>query len=614
MMLFTTETEDKKAAQPSEQTQGHEEELRQIEEEYRRFGIEGRDEESMDSIADALSTFQSDAEEYEKQPEKAGKSSDLSKKKRWIPILAVCAVVGLVLYYAVLKPMLQTAADAAAVPDINTWLNEQVESGMMTEQERTNLMNQGKCEVLGSQNRILMFNHVEKANIQSVEVHNPHGTYTFYRDSSDNFAILGAETTSYSKEMLSSLVVSSGYTLSMTRVSENCDTMSEYGLAPEDQPSYYTLTTTSGVTHTVYIGDPIPTGAGYYCSYEDRPAVYVLDSSLASTLLADVRDLMTAVLAYSISSNNYYTITNFEMTKHGERFLEVDYLTDAERIQNASNSIWRMQYPEGGYTPSSTTYDGMLQTFSSFIGNRVLEYNVLRTENAEDDVTEEQVALLQQYGLAQPETTVSFDYTDPEQGYTVNIGLWFSALHENGTYYVYSWLTDIISEINAASYPWLSYDIIDFIDRPVFQMNINNVGKVEISGGAASAGDIDGTVDADFRLNGEGQALIVNENNTGKTLDTQNFRQLYKTMLSIEIDGYTEDDTTDAEKLYATMKITTNAGVETEYKFYAYSTRRCFMTINGEGEFYVLRDQVRKMLSDAQKVIDGVAVNSDARS
>ncbi len=610
MMLFTQTTEDTetKTAQQAETPDVSEEELRQLEEDYIRYGIEGKEEESMDSIADALSTFQNEGDEEADKADKT-KISDIAKKKRMIPILAIVAVVGIVLYYAVLKPMLDEAAAESAPPPINTWLSGQVEAGLLSEQEYTMLLNQGKCEVLGSQNRILMFNHTEKADIQSVEVTNEFGTYTFYRDSSDNFVIKGAETASYDKEKLSSLVVSSGYTLSMTRVSENCEDMSEYGLSEADNPAHYTLTTTQGVTHTVYIGKAIPTGAGYYCSYEDRPAVYVLDSSLASTLLADVRSLMTAILAYPISTNSYYTVTNFQMHKNGELFLHVNYLTDAQRIQNASNSVWQMVYPEGGYTPSNTNYDAMLQSFTNFTGLGVLEYNVIGASE-DEELTEEQLDIFVKYDLAQPQTTLSFDYTDPNAGYTVTNNLWFSSMTEEGIYYVYSWLFDTISFIDAASYPWLSHDIIDFIDEPVFQMNINNVARIEISG--AEKGDEPLTTD--FRLEGDGQELVVKDVITGTTVDTQNFRQLYKTMLSIEIEDYTESTDTSEESCIATMKITTEAGIETEYKFYAYSTRHCFMTINGEGEFYVLRDMAAKLISDARKVLAGITVSSDARS
>ena len=613
MMLFAVSGEPETKTQAAETAGNAEpaltEEERQLQEDYRRFGIEGEDEVSMDSIADVLSTFQDDAEdEGEKKPEKTNRRSDISKKQMLIPILAVCAAVGLILYFFVLKPMLESITEEE-IPPINTWLTEQLTSGAISEIEYNDLLNKGKCEVLGSQNRILMFNHTEKANIQSVEVHNTHGTYTFYRDASDNFVIKDAETASYDREMLSSLVVSSGYTLSMTRVSENCEDLSEYGLSKADNPSYYTLTTTQSVTHTVYIGKPIPTGAGFYCSYEDRPAVYVLDATLASTLLADIRDLMTAILTYPVTSTAYYTITNFDMTKNGEQFLHVDYLTDAERIQTASTSVWKMVYPEGGYTPSSTNYDAMLQTFTNFTGNRVMEYNVLGGMDTEE-LTEEQLALFEQYGLAKPETTISFDYTDPNGGFTITNAVWFSPMTEEGQYYVYSWLFDLISVIDAASYPWLSYDLIDFIDRPVFQMNINNVAKIEISGGEIG----EEAMSADFRLAGDGQELVVTEDLTGTVVDTQNFRQLYKTMLSIEIEDYTEDSSTDESKCIAVMRITTEADVVTEYKFYAYATRRCFMTVNGEGEFYVNRDMAAKLISDAKKVIAGIEVNSDARS
>ena len=613
MMLFAMSGEPENETKAAENTSSVEPELteeeRQLQEDYRRFGIEGEDEVSMDSIADVLSTFQDESEEEgEKKPEKANRRSDLSKKQRLIPILAVCAVVGLILYYVVLKPMLESISEQE-IPPINTWLTEQMTSGAISEIEYNDLLNKGKCEVLGSQNRILMFNHTEKANIQSVEVHNTHGTYTFYRDASDNFVIKGAESASYDREMLSSLVVSSGYTLSMTRVSENCEDLSEYGLSKADNPSYYTLTTTQGVTHTVYIGKPIPTGAGFYCSYEDRPAVYVLDSTLAATLLADIRDLMTAILTYPVTTTAYYTITNFDMTKNGEDFLHVDYLTDAERVQTASTSVWKMVYPEGGYTPSSTNYDAMLQSFTNFTGNRVLEYNVLGTMD-EEELTDEQAALFAQYDLAAPETTISFDYTDPNAGYTITNAVWFSSMTEEGQYYVYSWLFDVISVIDAATYPWLSYDIIDFIDRPVYQLNINNVAKIEIWGGEIG----EEQMKSDFRLVGDAQELVVTEDLTGTVVDTQNFRQLYKTMLSIEIEDYTEDSSTDESKCIASMRITTEAGVVTEYKFYAYATRRCFMTINGEGEFYVNRDMAAKLISDAKKVIAGIEVNSDARS
>jgi hypothetical protein len=68
------------------------------------------------------------------------------------------------------------------------------------------------------------------------------------------------------------------------------------------------------------------------------------------------------------------------------------------------------------------------------------------------------------------------------------------------------------------------------------------------------------------------------------------------------------------ENLYLTLTIETRAGNVTEFKFYPYSTRRAYYTVNGEGEFYVLRDRVTKIITDAAKVVSGELVDPDANS
>ncbi|MBQ4289816.1 MAG: DUF4340 domain-containing protein, partial [Clostridia bacterium] len=443
----------------------------------------------------------------------------------------------------------------------------------------------------------------------SVEVHNDFGTYTFYRNAADDFVIQGAESAPYSKESLASLVVSAGFTLSMSRISENCDTLEEYGLSDSDNPAYYTLTTSRGITHTVYIGKPIPTGAGYYCKYENRPAVYVLDSTLAGTLLSDVRTLMTAVITYPMSTVYYsLCISDLEIQKDGELFLSVDSMSDAEKTQTASNSGWKMLYPEGGYTPSATNMGNLFSSFASLTGSAVLEYQVLGDA---EEPTEEQLEVLARYGLSKPYISVTYTYTDPSGGFSVENGVWFSARTENGTYYVYSWLFDLISEVSESDCPWIRYSLIDFIDPPVFSRNIVDIAKISISSGPD---DTDYSVNTDFQLVGDGSELVVTDLVSGTIPDTSNFRHLYVTLLSLDIQGYAEDLSAREESLLATLRVETEAGLVTVYRFYTESTRRCFVTIDGEGEFYVMRDAVRKMLSDTKKILNGEDVDYNSRS
>ena len=90
------------------------------------------------------------------------------KQQRIVAIvLGAVFVVLTVLYFTVVKPMLTETP-------VETEPLETVEG-----------------EAVGTNNRYLIFPQVERSSIQSVEVHNEFGSYTFYRDASDTFQLKG---------------------------------------------------------------------------------------------------------------------------------------------------------------------------------------------------------------------------------------------------------------------------------------------------------------------------------------------------------------------------------------------------------------------------------------
>ena len=66
----------------------------------------------------------------------------------------------------------------------------------------------------------------------------------------------------------------------------------------------------------------------------------------------------------------------------------------------------------------------------------------------------------------------------------------------------------------------------------------------------------------------------------------------------------------DPSKLMLTFSYTTTSGEVSEYKFYQYSTRRAFVTLNGDGEFYTYVDMIEKVINDTEKVLVGMDINS----
>ena len=494
----------------------------------------------------------------------------IKKQKKLIISLGIAALVLIVAYFAIVMPIMKS---------------------MATEEEEVPELLEG--EVLGTSNRILMYEHVEKSDMDSILVHNENGEYEFYRGDDDELYIRGNEGAPYSLTALSSLVVSAGYTLSMERVSMDSDNLAEYGLAPEDKPSYYIVTKTDGTEHKVYIGDMIPTGAGYYARYEGRNAVYILDASLAATLLSDITMLITPILSYPVSTTDYYTTEDFYIARNGELFVWIDYLTEEEKAETASTAIYQMKHPTS-YETSSTNYDTILQSFADFQGLYTCEIG--NTDEVMDKET------LKKYGIdmEKPAYEVHYKYKG------VDNFIYFSERNPDGTIYAYSMLFNLIACVDYAKVEWLDWDIIWYVDKPIFSKNINDIAEIQV---------IADGINETFTLDGEGQEIKITPKSKGKVFDSDelyNFRQFYKVLLTLSMEDYTESTKTD--ELLATFHVITDSGIKTEYKFYPYSTRRCYYTVNGEGEFYTLRDMVEKMISDCGKIIDGLPVNSDDKN
>ena len=201
-------------------------------------------------------------------------------------------------------------------------------------------------EVVGTRSRILMFPHIEKKNILSIEVHNGEGEYTFCRynptteqiDKNGEFIIKGSALTAFDEELFAKMYVSAGYTLTVSKlenpIKDEKGEFSEYGLVPETRvdeegneyqyvPAYYILTDVNGNRYKVLIGDELVTGGGYYTQYVDlssgtevkRDAVYVSDPTTGQMLLAPIETYVTPLLSYPMSMNDFFDVENFTISK-----------------------------------------------------------------------------------------------------------------------------------------------------------------------------------------------------------------------------------------------------------------------------------------------------------
>ena len=492
----------------------------------------------------------------------------IKKQMRTIGICALAFIVLAAGYFFILEPLLNKSD--------------------VVEEEPVELLD---GEELGQGNRILITPRADRADIKNVQIKNKIDEYKMVHHLGyDIWYIEDAEMVELNGELLANFVINVGYLLSMMRVAaadiedgnEILEDQEQFGFNPNN--SHFTVTRTDDTWYKIIIGDKIPTSGGYYVMYEDvnglRPAIYILDTMLEGTILADRYAMMMPLIAKPLADQmSYMFIDNFQLYKGKDLFVELYQAPIPEDSEMLVNH--QMRYPTA-YTPDTTNYDTVLRTFVSFVGD-----NVVAT-----DITEE---ILDEYGFGEYAYRVEFDL---EEAHYIFL---FSEITENNTYYVTSLDFASIIEISADKVPFLQWDMLKYVDKPVFSQHINDVSEITII--TPEKTDV-------FTLEGLDKELRVTGN--GTVLDTENFRQYYKSILYIDWWDYEASPENMEPMLEMIIKL--KRGEEYNYKFYFLPTltRRAYYTINGVGEFYILREKVLKLMSDTELALQNLPIVADA--
>ncbi len=501
--------------------------------------------------------------------EKRRKKNAQKKQRTTIIVLTICIALALPLYLFAVKPIIEHVSDEPA--------------------EEVELLD---GEALTTGNRILMYEHHEREDIEKIDIQNEHGKFGFYYDEKyDEFFLSEYPNAPYDTELFASLVVNAGFALVDERVHEECEDMSEYGLDVSQSPASFTLTARTGESHTVYLGNMTASGTGYYARVEGRNAVYVIGADIGTTVLAPLESLITPQLTLPLEANAYYMIENFAIMDGEDARVFITRLNEDEQEAAAMTTVYAMLAP-GNYSVHTSNYTSVLQQLGDFAGSRTVELSP-------DEAT------LEKYGLLTPAHAVYFTYDDMEQMVV------FSEKNEDGNYYAYSMLFNLIAEVKGSSAAWIEWDLIKWVDFPIFLMNINDVKTVTV--------ESDGKTRV-FDLKAVEKELDVTERTSGFKPDAENFREYYKVLLSNYVQGYVSDDLSEAEvaelvagEPYLTLTVETRAGKVTVYKYYPYSTRRAYYTVNGEGIFYALRDMVTKIVTDCENVMTDTPIDASAK-
>ena len=459
-------------------------------------------------------------------------------------------------------------------------------------------------EVEGPNGRVLMFPHVERKDIDSIEVHNFTGEYKFTRvteNGETTFMLDGFNGIAYQDEAFAQLVVSAGYTIAMERVTDKA-TAEDYATYGLDEPqAYWILTGTDKKEYRVNVGDELVSGTGYYAALEGRDCIYVLSSNIKNSILAPAASFIDPIVCVGLTQESYMYVDNFTVLHGDDVFVSVKQCTKEEFVNPDAMAETKLAYP-AGYKTDDTFFLTLVSRFISLLGEETVYLGHDEAEFAK-------------YGLDDPYYTIFF-----QLGENYQFLIYVSELQEDGCYYAMTNLTGFQTVVRCAkdTFSWLEYDLTHWVDDKPIMYNITYIDRLTVN-----TGDEKIKFELNHGTDEDGKATLEVSADNGFEMtnsDVYNFREFYKVLLSVQLDGAA--DLTDEEKekliaddgnLVASVIFRMNDGTVNEYAFYRYSTRRALMTVNGSGEFYVKADWIEKIVSDLDRLQRGLEIDSSSK-
>lgn len=412
--------------------------------------------------------------------------------------------------------------------------------------------------------RVMMFPRIGQDNTYSVEVTNQYGSYKLYRETVENTDTSGTKYTTavriegtenslatYDPTLFASLCVSCGYTLTMQkldlsasetpRTADGSVDYSAYGLQNlydesgnlTYSPAVYTIVkaayaadgscTPSDTSYTVYIGDAILSGAGYYAMLKGRDAVYIVSSDIQNTVLQPVESLVTPATIYPMTVSTYVMVYDFILGTITDRpdmdgddpeaGDDVDFIAvfDFVELAKRENTIYSsVPYWVNENLKLMNGYQFNNDSVSTVLGNLYqMEYIGCRELNP----TEED---FDKYGFDKDIYMLWFKY-DPEvanggsdkENWVDNI-LMISQKTEDGTYFVYSFLYDMIVEVDQYYLSFLEWPQNKWYHQYFFQNNIAYMKNLTLTmGDEAYRFDLDNQFSYAFYDNGDGTGTVI---------------------------------------------------------------------------------------------------------
>ena len=291
--------------------------------------------------------------------------TSLQKTARISIIFAAVALVGVIVYFAAIAPLLNQTNDY--VPELF----------------------EGEIYQYSS---IYILPVYERSEIKSVEIKNSLEHYKLNRytkeDKTLSYQIENSEHIVINEETLSALladvrVLITNYIPGQERVNVTAteQDLKNYGLDEASDPAWFEVVLDDGNSYRIYIGKALATSSGYYARLEGRKnvvtdengntteydIVYALTSALSETVLSTSNKLVTADMTPYIG-NTIYSANDLTLTRmiNGERKVIIRVGMTEDLTSAVNTSTYQMLYPKA-YVIHEDIYTGQVLTNLAYV-------------------------------------------------------------------------------------------------------------------------------------------------------------------------------------------------------------------------------------------------------
>lgn len=376
-------------------------------------------------------------------------------------------------------------------------------------------------------------------------------------------------------------------------VEENVLEFSAYGL---DNPHKAIITLADGSIHTFLLGNPAPTGEGYYFMKDGEKTVYMVSNSYKTNLYYTFEDLVQKEDIPTITVEN---LNYFYVSQKDKRPIEIIKL-DADKNYKYelwnSLSLWSMTKPyklQRGVA-GNESWDSIVNATNGF--NNAVKKFVANNPND-----------LSIYGLDNPNLEILLKDSD-----NVETHLYFgNAADENTIYFKQANSSNVYTMSKSAIEKFENIDVFSITDKFAILFNIEDLDKLIINNGNETT-EFDITITKTTEGEGESARQLTSVGCTvdGKEYPEDDFKKFYQNVIGLSIDSeYNGEVVTGTPDISVQLQL--SDGKTIEAKFYKYDDNFYIFDREGTQEFLISKRQLDNMFQRMQDFFDGTIIKED---